>query len=673
MSERISVAAEKLQHTHYEKQDRSRFHIRGIFNCYMVLSKQSNRFLASQIKPVYGLPDGVCPTCVNTICEFYDYATRVRKNQSRLYENTPDGTVVTEKMESEKTHPIKMEHSELIIEETLENNEMIDVEIQESINKDTISEYFSMVCDICHEDQTSFQKLEVHFRKYHGKQCYIVCCDQKFIGEYRISSHLEKHVANVKGKQQKKESSLQQRMAINFGSMLTDFKNVLEDYDGPLPNIQLAMKGNCREQKNMYKVQDFLVRTFFTLDCELCGAKLNDQAERREHLNQNHSDTKYFISCCGRRFSLRISIMIHLNKHWKHVANGQTATICKKFKASYDPLIKDFRDELIEGGFEPPLELPNTKSTEQMQLLSDMQEYLISKHSPLNCDTCMVQLNSYNERHEHFLSCHPKERLFIECCESRFFEKHRVILHLLRHKKQLPTKLPSSSCRRSARNDTQEQDNSVIENFYTMRCELCEYTAPSYQELRKHFRQCHVGEAFFIKCCEKSLKNKHRILQHLATHLKLIGCEQCDAKFATERNLIDHIARKHASEEEKTFICENCGQAFASHQLLVTHSYKHEMVACDLCGAELKRNSLRVHKLNFHRLGEELGCDQCDKVFHSRAKLNAHKRLVHLGMKKVYKRKTKTQQSEPNVEEISSVETINESNVEYTAIEWDLF
>ncbi|XP_055625657.1 PR domain zinc finger protein 5-like [Toxorhynchites rutilus septentrionalis] len=647
--------------------------LRKNYNIRIMKNKMEHVF-TFEIKQMYGLPDGVCPKCVEIICQFYEYSCEVRKNQSKLYEQTTDETAVAKETDVGNMESNKMEHSELIIEETVENNDTIDCEIQESINKDTISQYFSMVCDICQQDQNTYQNLEIHFRKFHGKQCYIVCCEQKFIGEYRISCHLEKHVAIGKGKQQKHESSWNRRMAANFGSMLTDFKNVLKDYDGPLPNIELALKGNCREQKNMYKAQDFLIRTFFSLDCELCGAKFADQIKRREHFHQNHPDTKYFVSCCGQRFSLRISMMLHLNKHWKHIANGRTASVCKQFKAAYYPLIKDFREELIEGGFELPSEVPKCKSTEQVQLLSAMQEYLISKHSPLNCDACMVQLNSYKERRDHFLSCHPKERLFIECCETRFFEKHRVILHLVRHKKLLPTIFPSSNYPRGARNENPEQNDSIIENFYNMICELCEYTGPSYQELRTHFRQCHPGEVFFIKCCDRPLKSKHRILQHIATHQKLIGCEQCEAKFATERNLMDHLARKHASEEEKTFVCAVCGQAFASNQLLVTHSHKHEMVACDLCGAELRRNSLRVHKLNFHKLGEELECDQCDKVFHSRTKLNAHKRAVHLGLKKVYERKAKdSSQSAVQIEEISSVETINVPNTQYTTIEWDLF
>lgn len=658
-----------------------------------------------EITPHERLSEVVCPDCVQIIEKFYDYATTVEQNQQELLHqaqgdsrsNETPSLLLPHHANSQQLIPedeIKVEitASESVFAETLspesESALLVAKKHSRSIappgrfQKNLISRHMNMSCDICQEDQFTFQKLETHFKKYHGKQFYIACCGQKLTNEQMIAEHLEKHKTMTTIKDAREtSSSWERRVSSAFGSILTDFRKDLEDYE-PLPNMTLALNGDTREQQKLYDVQDYLVQTYFNLDCELCGYRMNNLDERRMHFRDVHPKEKYFVSCCGQRFSIRISIMRHLNRHWKFVANGSLrdstlkngkvetdefaeavtqsnkANWLRQMQILYGPLMNEFRDDLIEGGFNPPTKLPETKSTEQQKLLHQMQDFLIAKHSPLNCELCGVEISTYLGRREHFNIGHPKEKLYIQCCGKKISTRQKIIVHLLRHRKGLRTMEPHIRFAPENSYEKHEQDDAIIEGYYKMDCELCDYAGNSYLGLRAHFQKSHKEEGFFITCCNRKMKTKYHILEHIAAHQKpgSLKCDHCEATFSTERIRKAHVNRKHASDEEKVFRCEHCVESFSTKNLLMLHSYKHELMTCDICGVEMKRCSLRVHKLNIHKQGEEIVCHVCAKVFHSKHMFNTHYRKAHLGIRKKYKKKSRAKKKPLVQEEFEGVD-----------------
>ncbi|XP_065083921.1 zinc finger protein 26-like [Ochlerotatus camptorhynchus] len=646
------------------------------------------------------LSEVVCPDCVRTLCKFYDYASKVKQNQQRLLQQIEDENMHSET--SSLLFPAQPPPSQLIPDDEIKVEITSENVFAENISsapdsvqaakkqnksiappgrfqKNLISRHMDMTCDICQEDQYTFQKLEAHFKKYHGKQFYISCCGQKLINEQMIAGHLDKHMTMVTNKETRDSSnSWERRVSSAFGSILTDFKKDLEDYE-PLPNMALALNGDAREQQKLYDVQDYLLQTYFNLDCELCGYKLNNPDDRRMHFRDIHPKEKYFVSCCGQRFSIRISIMRHLNRHWKFVANGSIpgstpktakletedspemitqsnkANFQRLMQAAYGPLMNEFYEDLMLGGFSPPSKLPETKTTGQLRLLHHMQDFLIAKHCPLNCELCHVEISTYMGRRDHFRIGHPKEKMYIQCCGIKISTRQKIIIHLLRHRKGLPTE-PQIRFAPEHTYEKHEQDDAVIEGYYKMDCEMCDYTGSSYLGLRGHFQKCHKEEGFFITCCNRRMKTKYHILEHIAAHQKpgSLKCDHCEATFSTERMRKAHVSRKHVSDEEKIFRCEHCVESFATRNLLVLHSYKHELMTCDICGAQMKRCSLRVHRLNIHKLGEEIVCHVCAKVFHSKHMFNAHYRKAHLGIRKKYKKKSRAKKRPPPEVELAA-------------------
>ncbi|XP_055609193.1 zinc finger protein 569-like [Uranotaenia lowii] len=637
------------------------------------------------------LSEAVCSCCIALIEQFYNYVENVHQNQLQLYAQlnkncllassetternsidvkdggsespppppgTPDGP--SSSSSSENRHGTQASESPKVEEQT---KGKASVTNKSRFQKNLISRHLNMSCDICKQDMYTYTKLESHFKKCHGGRCYIICCAQKLTTENMIAQHLEKHMvrSNLNSAMQQ-TSNWKLRVFKVFGSILEDFEEALGDYE-PLPNMELALEGDSAEQQKLYDVQDFLVKKYFQLNCELCDSELVDQDERRRHFRQQHPKEKYFVSCCGERFSQRISIMRHLNKHWKmvdKVAQEHTyAKICRqesedvlqmkgdwkqKLRSTYHPLMYDFREDLIEGGYSPPTKVPYAKFNEMQKQLFQMQDFLIAKHCPLKCDLCGIEISTYIGRREHFRIGHPNQSLYVQCCGKKISTRYRIILHLVRHREGLPSATAEKFAPRDIPNKA-DQDEALIEKFFQMDCELCDYGGSSYTDLKDHFKEHHRNEKFFITCCNRQLTSKHHIMEHIAFHQKpgTIKCDHCEATFFSERCCIAHIKRKHGTKEEKLFQCPHCPEVFDSRNHLVLHSYKHEMARCDICGVEMNARQLRVHRINVHKLGEEVVCNMCAKVFHSKPAYNRHYRVVHLGIKKKSKKKCKAQ------------------------------
>merc|ERR1712223_1112218 len=106
-----------------------------------------------------------------------------------------------------------------------------------------------------------------------------------------------------------------------------------------------------------------------------------------------------------------------------------------------------------------------------------------------------------------------------------------------------------------------------------------------------------------------------------------LDCTQCDASFASKKNLNYHFERRHAGRR----VDEVTGELIP----LKSDYDPNDKVICPRCNGEFHRRSLKKHILRFHEKmknveGEKKHkCLQCKFAEHSLSKLKKHVRVVH--------------------------------------------
>jgi len=145
-------------------------------------------------------------------------------------------------------------------------------------------------------------------------------------------------------------------------------------------------------------------------------------------------------------------------------------------------------------------------------------------------------------------------------------------------------------------------------------CALCKEQFRSKAELVKHDEEKHVIDGEFycpFEACEKRVLRvkKKRGKENLEKHFfrihsqsKSIGCNVCTEKFKSSYQLKDHFRRYHDEKYQLT---------------------------CDICGKSIYTFTMKIHLATAHKIGKEMKCSQCEKLFLHKRLLNTHVRNAH--------------------------------------------
>ncbi|XP_050075053.1 transcription factor grauzone-like [Anopheles maculipalpis] len=178
-----------------------------------------------------------------------------------------------------------------------------------------------------------------------------------------------------------------------------------------------------------------------------------------------------------------------------------------------------------------------------------------------------------------------------------------------------------------------DETNKRLQEFYDMKCELCEEKLESFTALKNHYYKQHQVQGY-IKCCGRTFNSRYRLLEHLSYHVgaSMVRCEICNKSFSSRSYLLVHKSRKHGQAEDRPYKCTQCHQSYAMECHLKAHIVSHVRVKCTICGKELASSlSLRTHMINMHGNRENHICDSCGREFRSRQAFERHVKL-HLGL-----------------------------------------
>ncbi|XP_055529162.1 transcription factor grauzone-like [Wyeomyia smithii] len=228
----------------------------------------------------------------------------------------------------------------------------------------------------------------------------------------------------------------------------------------------------------------------------------------------------------------------------------------------------------------------------------------------------------------------------------------------------------------------------LVLKHHKLICDLCSTPLKNFIEMRKHFTTVHEEEPY-LKCCDKKLYKKYRMVQHLQLHIdpNAFRCNYCKKRYSSKKVLREHMKEiclpKASKNEEKSLddstmeieepkspepppdeivlkhhklSCDLCSAPIDNFKMLRAHflSVHNEIPYLNCCGKKLYKRFQMVQHLQLHLDPAAFRCDICNKNFASKRVLREHQVAFHessetrrIKSKRILKPRKQRQEGEP--------------------------
>ena len=107
-------------------------------------------------------------------------------------------------------------------------------------------------------------------------------------------------------------------------------------------------------------------------------------------------------------------------------------------------------------------------------------------------------------------------------------------------------------------------------------CSICQQVFKTHHRLMCHMG-VHRGEKFPCEKCGKILASRKMLRVHVAAYVqgKRVSCSDCDWSFPSRQGMRQHFRLKHgaeAPERDESFLCPHCAKVFAVRKSMREHS-----------------------------------------------------------------------------------------------------
>lgn len=180
-----------------------------------------------------------------------------------------------------------------------------------------------------------------------------------------------------------------------------------------------------------------------------------------------------------------------------------------------------------------------------------------------------------------------------------------------------------------------QRDNERINRFFTFKCDECNTEFDTYQVFLMHMRGLHDVKIPLVFCCNRKLKSRCHLLDHLNFHVQpeSLQCHIC-FKISRDTNQLKNHIKGHTDGEHKKYECEHCNRRFLFKSTLKYHMYKHltyeekeasKKYQCEECGSSFPSVSFLRYHINWKHIGKyQTKCELCGKVCVSRHRYKLH-------------------------------------------------
>ncbi|XP_039292961.1 uncharacterized protein LOC111044240 [Nilaparvata lugens] len=195
-----------------------------------------------------------------------------------------------------------------------------------------------------------------------------------------------------------------------------------------------------------------------------------------------------------------------------------------------------------------------------------------SMHSTtLRCDQCDVICSNAFSLKRHLLSHDPLREKSHHCaeCGLAFYDKSDLKQHLQIHSgKTIECHFADCvfTCRSVGELSNHLRTHSDLRLF---RCEQCDYSAKTKQQLSRHAKTHNIGESKELQCseCQFKTKNATHLKRHAILHsgTKPYQCPHCSYTCSLQENLRKHVLSTKKHVGKFLYSCQEIGCSYDSN------------------------------------------------------------------------------------------------------------
>lgn len=378
--------------------------------------------------------------------------------------------------------------------------------------------------------------------------------------------------------------------------------------------------------------------------CDLCGITMSNYNEAQRHLITEHKEAKFKCPLCSMRIGWKFRYEIHLSNCEKE----QTpCDFCGKMFQN-EPAVNKHRigacneyrrHKRLQHTLDKPT-LCESKCYYCNETFSGpglVKHHMRTCHELTTCDVCEITVLGISSVRHHKLTNHKDPKYECRLCGRKFHHEKQHDRHHCRREperkrgfqhytldetnmkyvliakstpagqdqstassesqvteKESPEVAAaslndSSSCQSGPKLNKLPQLRTVLNQPYS--CNLCDYTATSYNAFQYHRVTKHTDGKFKCPHCARGFHHKRKYNKHLACCARLkVSCNLCGQKFNMESRLKPHMEQFHSGvgstdyskdhkqrpvrkkgAAQKTTMCNICKTMFASTKELTKH------------------------------------------------------------------------------------------------------
>ncbi|GAB0100970.1 hypothetical protein DMENIID0001_170860 [Sergentomyia squamirostris] len=303
-----------------------------------------------------------------------------------------------------------------------------------------------------------------------------------------------------------------------------------------------------RRGPNKKEQNDFLIRKYANLTCELCKKSLDGFEEIREHYAVVHN-TLGHVTCCNTVFKERKHLVNHVQHH-EDPTRFQCTTCGRKCKSKVT-----FQRHLATHI--PPDQRPFkcdqcSRSFLTIWVLKEHQKTHGEHH--YKCDQCEKTYATKVGLYMHKRGTHEGGYTTVcEICAKVLVTREGYESHKFMHMEKKPPKLECALCgnkyphRQAILAHLRKQHKTPVGKF---KCNQCGRRTRCQGSLNYHIRTVHSTPRHACNLCDKTFKTHITLREHLASHtgIKLYSCNFCEKTFNSKANMYSHQKRMHPEE-----------------------------------------------------------------------------------------------------------------------------